>query len=88
MILVRRTLVQNREILRLLPRIYRCAVFGCKDGFCHGFAAIYAAVTCVSFFGEDVLEKDAISTPDASDALGIMTDALLFRIRKNYCFLL
>ncbi len=50
MIFAHRTLVQNREILRLLPCIYRCAVFYGKDGSCHGFAAIYVAVAHVSFF--------------------------------------
>lgn len=50
MIFARRTLVQNREILRLLSCICRCAVFYGKDGSCHGFAAIYAVTAHVSFF--------------------------------------
>lgn len=50
MIFAHRRLVQNREILRLLPYMYRCAVFYGKDGSCHGFAAIYVAVAHVSFF--------------------------------------
>ncbi len=59
-----------------------------KDGFCHDFADIYVLVTPVSFFGKDVPGKDTISSPDAPEALGIMTDALPRRIRKTCCFLL
>ena len=50
MIFARRTFVQNREILRLLPHIYKCTVFYAKDGSCYGFAVLYAAVAHVSFF--------------------------------------
>lgn len=50
MIFAHRAFVQNREILRLLPCICICADSYGKDSSCHGFAAIYAVVTHVSFF--------------------------------------
>lgn len=59
-----------------------------KGDSCHGFAAIYAVVTHISFFWETALGKGDISSPDVSDAMGIMTDTLPCRVRKNYCFLL
>ena len=81
-----RGLVQNREILSLLPCICKCAGSYGKGGSCHGFADIYFTITHVSFF--ERVYKDVISSPEASDALGIMTDTLPLRIRRNDCFLL
>lgn len=59
-----------------------------KDSSCHGFAIIYAVAARVLFLERDVSGKNAMSGPDASDALGIMTAARPLCIRKNYCFLL
>ncbi len=59
-----------------------------KDGSCHGFADIYVTVAQCFLFWKNVLGKDTISSPDAPEALGIMTDALPRRIRKTSCFLL
>ena len=44
-----RTLVQNREILRILPCICRCTVFYGKNSSCHGFSAIYGRKTMFHF---------------------------------------
>lgn len=88
MISARRAFVQNREILSLLPCIRRCTGSYGKDGSCHGFAVIYTLISHNSFFKKDVFGKGATSSPDAPDAMDIMTDAMLCRIRKNHCFLL
>ena len=81
------TFVQNREIFQTSPHICKWSVPMGKTGPCLGFSDIYVTVTPVSFLRKGVPGKDTISSPDAPEALDIMTDPLHLRVRKNRCFL-